>query len=337
MFSLLQRLQSNTGLGTAITCLGTIVAAYIVYGILDFILLYSWPSNITRYHHNKDGKEPWAMVTGASAGIGKILSRELAARGFNVVLHGRNEAKLRGVQKSLEASFPSRSFRVLVIDAGDMPCRTCMSSSSSTSPAAVLDRALESLKGLHLTVIINNAGGSPVNPVYGNLESFNHDTILSIMSLNAIFPTLVLNRLLPQLARSGPSLVINIGSMSDNGLPFLSFYGPSKAYLVGFTSTIARESLIDGRDVSIMCVRVGAATGVSNRTAPPSLFEPDAAVMARAVLARVGCGRMVVVGYFWHALQDVFVRWSPGWLLEKSFRDVMVARREEERQAMKRF
>lgn len=55
--------------------------------------------------------------------------------------------------------------------------------------------------------------------------------------------------------------------------------------------------------IEILCISVAAVTEAAQNNAPVSLFTPAASTMAKAILARVGCGRAVVVGYFWHAVQ----------------------------------
>lgn len=69
------------------------------------------------FHRDSHGNSPWTLVTGASDGIGRALSAELGARGFNVVLHGRSEAKLSNVRKDLETAYPQREFRHITADA----------------------------------------------------------------------------------------------------------------------------------------------------------------------------------------------------------------------------
>lgn len=91
---------------------------------------------------------PWALVTGASDGIGVGFAEELASQGFNVILHGRNAEKLQTVSETLQAQFPGRKFKILVLDA--------------VQDAGNVDKiqaALAEFKDLNLKVLINNVGG----------------------------------------------------------------------------------------------------------------------------------------------------------------------------------
>jgi hypothetical protein len=105
------------------------------------------PYNLSKY--KKGGKgEPWALVTGASDGIGFGFSEELASQGFNVILHGRNEQKLQGVKAELISQWPGRKFEILILDA--------------VADAGNVDKmaaALSEFKDLNIKILINNVGG----------------------------------------------------------------------------------------------------------------------------------------------------------------------------------
>ncbi|KAF2450080.1 hypothetical protein P171DRAFT_204594 [Karstenula rhodostoma CBS 690.94] len=82
---------------------------------------YFYRSGLPKYlRQDANGESSWALVTGASDGIGWGLSRQLADRGFNVILHGRNTSKLTRCREELEASFPHRHFRTVTVDASSL-------------------------------------------------------------------------------------------------------------------------------------------------------------------------------------------------------------------------
>ena len=71
------------------------------------IIHWFYSSGLPKYlRKTPDGGASWALVTGASDGIGRALSSEVAARGFNVLIHGRNESKLSNVREELAAVYP---------------------------------------------------------------------------------------------------------------------------------------------------------------------------------------------------------------------------------------
>ncbi|CCF40246.1 estradiol 17-beta-dehydrogenase 12-A [Colletotrichum higginsianum] len=244
----------------------------------------SWPffpfvrkSALDRYRRTVNGRPAWALVTGASDGIGKGLADELARRGFNVVIHGRNDVKLEGVRHDLAARHPGREFRIMVGDAVALG-----------AGAPLWDVMLAPLENLNLRVLVNNVGGVPMVPVMRRLDESTVGEIADNVHMNALFPTLLSSILLPRLTGPAePALIVNVGSLADVGPPLLSFYGGSKAYMNALSTSMAEELALDGVDVEVLGMRVGP---VATRTElmQPRVFWPSAETMAQSILDRVG-------------------------------------------------
>ncbi|KAI1747988.1 hypothetical protein F4782DRAFT_543098 [Xylaria castorea] len=306
--------------------------------------LYTRSSRLHRYlYTNASGERAWALVTGSSNGIGKCLAFELAGHGFNIIIHGRNADKLEIVRDEIQAAYPDAEVRVIVADASQCHRREVVD----------FERIRERLANLHLTVLINCAGAGP-KPAFGALETYATDDILENLHLNAAFPALLTAALMPvlrgQYRRNAehtcrenatessprrsrprrPALIINIGSVTDDGFPLVSFYSAGKAATHVLHKALAREAVLDGWDdeVEIISHRIGAVTGVSHTEAPPTLFRPAARTIAKAVLARTGCGRNIVVPYWPHALQQGLLALVPARILD---RVINTAMREERR------
>lgn len=140
-------------------CVGLVMAAIIIAKAFAFLRIYLLPSNLHRYiHHAADGRQAWSLVTGASDGIGRSLAHELAANGLNVVLHGRNQEKLKTVMSDLQQLFPERSFRILIADASQVRGLTHKKTHETGVDFENIKTALDDL---HLTILINNAGEAP--------------------------------------------------------------------------------------------------------------------------------------------------------------------------------
>ncbi|KAI0376642.1 NAD(P)-binding protein [Hypomontagnella monticulosa] len=304
------------------------IGLYTTISILAKLYLLFRPyissSKLSRYAHpSLNGAPPWAMVTGASDGIGYALVEELAHHGFNVVLHGRNPEKLAKRVAELQSSFPDRSFKAIVADANNVACASCLKThrEKGLGREVALDFAeiKKDLEGLHLTVLINNVGGNPVGPVYVPLKDKDEVKLTENVSLNALFPLHLIRTLLPTLIQNGPSLLINVSSMADQGLPFLASYSASKQFLMTLTSTLRLEVMLEGRadDVEILGVRTGRVTGVTDYKEPPSFFVPDTKTFAKATLAHAGHGRGLVVGYWTHMLQDLMASLMPPWVADR--------------------
>ena len=285
--------------------IGLISTSYLAIRFLRFVHLYTRPSSLKRYLH---GDNAWALVTGASDGIGRAFAQELAQHGFNVVLHGRNATKLKIVKAQLQNQFPKVDFHILIADA------------SSTSHQQI-DNLVATLNDIHLTVLINNVGTAiKVAP----LEDTTLEEIDAIMNVNARFPTQLTKTLIPKLTQTkSPSLIMNIGSMGDFCVPYATIYGGSKGYNMTWSSSLAMELKSEGKNVEVLGISVGRVTDVSHNKKEASFFTPSARTMARAALQRVGCGKPVVVGYVGHALQKFFVRLLPASVVSDAVTSLM--------------
>lgn len=276
--------------------LGALTAIYLIVSFLQFILLYLRPSSLLSYRHKK---ESWALVTGATDGIGFCLAQELCDRGFNIILHGRNPSKLEGVKASLTHAFPSAQIRIIVWDAS-LP----ISSSS-------MQRLLAGIQDIHLSVLVNNVGGtSAVSPDLKTLKDHTHDEADAMLNLNCRFATQLTRAILPLLQRNQPGLIINIGSAASMGIPYLTVYSGAKGFLMSWGKALQIELNAEGHNISVMGVVVGNAQSAGNRS-DATLFTPTSLVMAKAILGRVGCDRSIVIAYLPHALQIHPLGWLP--------------------------
>jgi 17beta-estradiol 17-dehydrogenase / very-long-chain 3-oxoacyl-CoA reductase len=272
-----------------------------------------YPSRLSKYlHEYANGEASWALVTGASDGIGKALCSELSARGFNIVLHGRNEAKLARVREELEAAQPQRHFRTVTADA---------TSFSQTD----IDRIVAQVSDIPLSVLINNVGGTaPLSSNFKHFESTTPTEMHALFSLNVYFPMQLTRAILPYLAQqSKPTTVITCGSQANVGQPYVAVYSGCKGALHAWSRALAAEQYEAKSHVDILEVVVGGTYTQKLKEDPnmsANLFMPTAEVMARAVLARVGHGHRSVVPYFWHLVQSGILS-----LLPQSMADSIVA------------
>lgn len=300
-----------------VTGLGAVSLLSLIYRATRFIIIHGSPSRLLRYRHNsKDGRPPWALVTGASDGIGKAISRELSASKFNVVLHGRNKDKLQGVLDELQRDFPEREFRLLIADASLVGCRACI---ESDDPGSLdFPKIADQLADLHLTVLINNAGGNGLRPSFLCLAEHSYERLANIVSLNGLFAFYLTRALLPQLSANGPALVLSISSLSDKGFPLLAPYSAAKAMLLSWSKSARLEFSMKGSeaDVEVLAVRAGKVTGVSIFQQDSSLFVPNATTFAKSCLAKAGKNNGLVLGYWLHEIQESLLYFVPTWMEE---------------------
>lgn len=306
-------------LGKLFSLTGGALTIYALYKLLDFTYLHFLrPSSLPRYFHAPGGRSasPWALVTGASDGIGKGFAEELCYRGFNVILHGRNEDKLNRVKEELMARWPDRLVRIIVIDAHHV------------SNDIAIEGLAMALKEVYITVLINNIGGAgPVHPAWKELHKRTGKEVDALIDVNLRFSTHITRALLPILLRNTPSLVLNVGSLSgDIPTPYATVYSGAKAYNMAWSRSLKAEMVAQGKDVEVLGILVGV-TQSGHEKRKTSFFVPSSRRLACSALDKVGSGRAIVTAFPPHALEKAFVDLLPPWVLER--RMIPIAKQEK--------
>lgn len=269
------------------------------------LLSYLYPSALPKYlRTHGEGEASWALVTGATDGIGFGFAEELCTRGFNVILHGRNQSKLDSKCEELQKRFPKSKLRIVVADA---------SSFASQDIVKVIDQ----IKDLPITVLVNNVGGTGV--LDANFKSFDMHTaqeVDALLSLNVSFPIQLTAALWPLLKQNTPSLVLNVGSQAFVGVPFLPVYSATKGAIHAWSRALAVEQETYDTKIEVLEILVGSVQSQQNQTPQPTFFVPSSREMARTSLERVGGGLKSVPGYFPHWIQLASRALLPEWVVD---------------------
>ena len=182
-----------------------------------------------------DGPPAYALITGASSGIGEAMAREYARRGVPLVLTARRVDRLERLAAELRAQVP-----VDVIPA-DL--------AEPAAPAALVDEI--DRRGLRVRILVNNAGyGVPGR--YTTREWPEHARFLQVM----IGSTSELTwRMLPALRASGNGRILNVASFAAlvPGADGQTLYAAAKAYLVKFSESLSLENADHGVKVTALC------------------------------------------------------------------------------------
>ncbi len=180
-----------------------------------------------------------ALVTGANRGIGLETARQLARRGFQVVVAARDEASGGQAVKEIQASGGRATFHSLDV-----------SDSHSIREAAKRFASISD----RLDVLVNNAGIYPDEGV--TIETIPRDLVVRTFQTNTFGPLEVTQAFLPYLRRAGTSRVINVSS-GYGQLEGMSSDAPSyclsKLALNGLTIMFADALHTDGIAVNSMC------------------------------------------------------------------------------------
>lgn len=263
-------------------------------------------------------ERPFALVTGSSAGIGYGIAKELCRHGFNVIIHGRNEKRLEEAVNSLHKAFPS----VLV----ESICFDTISSLDEEDLSDDLKELLQPLLSHNLRLIVNNIGVG-FNPNNHNdfapFSSHSKQHITKVMDVNIRFTTYLTQNFLQQLednARDvgGRSMMLNISSISDIGIPYLAIYSASKAYITCFTKALDTEMKAEGIPIDMKVVIPGSVDSPNSKIGV-SFTQPSSDQMGREIVQTIKDARSAVVTYpnWAHWMQTVFCSVQPYWLLQK--------------------
>jgi short-subunit dehydrogenase len=186
-----------------------------------------------------------AIVTGAASGIGAALAAGLAARGSDLVLIDRHEARLAGVAGTLRTAHPDRSVETVVADLADVP--------------AVRGLAVE-LAGRfpRTTLLINNAGIA----LLGRFEQVTLDEFDRVLDVNLRAGVALTHGLLPVLRRNRGSHIVNLSSIFGIvAPPGQAAYAASKFAVRGFSQVLHAEL---APDIGVTSVHPG---GIATRIA----------------------------------------------------------------------
>jgi short-subunit dehydrogenase len=166
----------------------------------------------------------YALVTGASRGLGKYFARALAARGQNLVLVARNSERLATLATELEKAHGIRA-ETLALDL------------AKTGAGAQLAEQLKD-RGLKIDLLVNNAGFGDQGefhrlPLARQLEAINLQ--------NATVVELTYN-LLPALIEQGRGGIVNVSSMAGfQPVPYATIYSATKSFLTTFSLALEAE------------------------------------------------------------------------------------------------
>jgi len=178
----------------------------------------------------------WALVTGASAGIGAAFARALARDGVSVVLTARREDRLRALAEELKAH--GVATRVVALD------------------LAALDgasRLAEAVADLDLAILVNNAGFG----YSGRFDKLDAARLREMVELNCTAPMLLTRALLPRLLARGRGAIVFTGSQAGRQpLALHAVYAASKAF-DGFVGE-ALWAELRGTGVDVLVVEPGS-------------------------------------------------------------------------------
>lgn len=193
----------------------------------------------------------YALVTGASAGIGMEIAKYLSILGYDLILTARSEDKLQDLRKTILKRFPDRT--VLVIPADLSKREECF---------RLYKEACERAGEENIEFVANNAGKG----VYGLFLETDLDAELELIDLNVASVHILSKLFLRDMVRRGHGTLMNVGSCAGfmSGPTFSSYYA-SKNYVVRLTEAIHEEMRRAKSPVNVSCLCPGPTDTAFNK------------------------------------------------------------------------
>jgi hypothetical protein len=218
----------------------------------------------------------WALVTGASAGIGVALARELAVGGANLVLTARRQDRLEKLAQELSAAHKIRTD----VFAADL--------AQPGAPQQIY--AYTAAKQINVDILINNAGFG----AYGEFATMEPQRLLDMVQVNCSAVVYLTRLYLPNMLqqRRGDVLIV-ASTASFQGVPYISTYAATKAFDLIFAEGLAEEVQPYAVRVCALCpgstesefLEVAGQSGVASARRNRETAEKVARVGLRALAA----------------------------------------------------
>ena len=239
----------------------------------------------------------FALITGASSGIGACFARALAARGKHLVLAARSRDKLEDLAREIRAK---HSLRIEVVP-----------QDLSTEGAAQRLASTLNERGVVVDLLVNNAGFG----AQGEFWKLPLDRQSQMLRLNIVALTELTHLLLPPMLARRSGGIINVSSTAGfQPVPYTSVYSATKAFVTSFSMALAEEVRDYGVKVVALCPGSTAtnffdASQYTKREFPGGLQAPEEVVDAG--LRALDRGRSLAVTRFINRLMVASLRFAP--------------------------
>lgn len=240
----------------------------------------------------------YALVTGATGGLGKAFVYALASRGYKLLLTGRSEEKLRALQEELATSRPNLETHTYAADL-----------SNEISRKAMMQKMQE--QGIKISLLANVAGAD----IQKGLTEYTEEKINFQCRVN--FEAAVSLSRFAIENKAEKLQIVNVSSVSGiYPMPYFAIYSATKAALTSFSMSLRQE--MKGKGVLVTAVLPGAMPtrdDVKEQIKGQGLWGKLAAKspqsVAEASLKAVAKNKRKVIVGFWNKAMRVFTAWIP--------------------------
>ena len=250
----------------------------------------------------------WALITGASSGIGRDMARYLYGLGYSLILVARNANGLEELKQELEKNDKQNNVKVekkeiLVIPEDLSKKENCYD-------------LYEKAKNIKLDVLINNAGFGE----FGKFINSNLEKELDLINTNITAVHILTKLYLKDMIKENKGHILNVASIAgmEPG-PLMSAYYASKAYVIRLSRAINKELKKDKSNVKISILCPGPTNTNFNNVANVVFKAPT---MSSQKVAKYGVdralrGKLIIVPGFTNKCVRFFSKILPDAVLEE--------------------
>ncbi|GKZ70118.1 hypothetical protein AnigIFM50267_005369 [Aspergillus niger] len=217
-------------------------------------------------------KGSWAVVTGASDGLGKEFALQLARAEFNILLVSRTASKLDTLSSEITTKFPSVQTKTLAMD-------------FARNQDSDYEKLKELVDELDVSVLVNNVGKSHSIPTPFALTP--EDEMTDIVTINCLGTLRATQLVVPGMMQRKRGLVLTMGSFG--GLlptPLLATYSGSKAFLQQWSTSLGSE--LEPYGITVELVQAYLITSAMSKIRRTSATIPDPRSFVKSVLTKIG-------------------------------------------------
>ncbi|KAL5717858.1 hypothetical protein ACHQM5_010816 [Ranunculus cassubicifolius] len=251
----------------------------------------------------------WILILfhlGSTDGIGKAFAFELAQKGLNLILVGRNPDKLEKVSSEIHAICPSVFIKTVVVD-------------FSKDDISMGIRAIENVvEKVDLGLLVNNVGVTYPKATY--FHEVHEQVWMNLLRVNIRGTTMVTKAVISHMLKRRRGAIVNIGSGASVVVPshpLYAIYAATKAYVDQLSRSMHVEYKPYGIDVQCQ-VPLYVATGLTSKVAAitkTSIFVPSPDGYVRAAVNWIGYGSRCTP-YWSHSLQWYLAHLLPETVLD---------------------
>ncbi|KAF2763033.1 estradiol 17-beta-dehydrogenase-like protein 12-B [Pseudovirgaria hyperparasitica] len=221
---------------------------------------------------SKFGKKgSWAVITGASDGIGKEYALQIARKGFNIVLISRTQSKLTALAEEISSKYKVET-KTLAMD-------------FSANLDVDFDQMRALLDGLDVAILINNVGQSHSIPV--TFAETSQKEMKDIITINCMGTLRTTQIVVPGMIQRKRGMILTMASFGGlSPTPLLATYSGSKAFLQQWSSALGSELAPKG--VHVQLVQSYLVTSAMSKIRRASAMIPTPKDFVRAALGMIG-------------------------------------------------